>query len=147
MRQGTLAILLPLLGGATVLPPGPSAPEDVPVLYFFFTPAAAAGAEAARRAADFAKANGNRIRLRPVVLMDRFSGLGKLEASSPFTRTLRELQSQGPLDLPLYDPEGLRLAEAWGIHSVPAFVLVSRGRAHVALGSAASLAGMLECAP
>jgi hypothetical protein len=141
-----LAILVPLLGGTFAFPPCPAAPGEAPVLHFFFTPEARGGAAAARQALDFVKTSKNRIRLRPVVLIDRFGGLGKLDASSPFYRTLRELQSEGPLDLPLYDPEGLRLAEAWGIRSVPAFVLVFRGRAHATLGSGASLPRMLECA-
>jgi hypothetical protein len=142
-----LALVLPACGGTASLPESPSAGGEAPVLYFFFTPDLASGAAAARRITDFVKASGTRIRVRPVVLIERYGGLGKLEASSPFTGTLRELQVQGPLDIPLYDPEGLKLAEVWGIRTVPAFVLVCRGRAHAVLGSGAGLKGMLECDP
>jgi hypothetical protein len=142
-----LAILLPILGGTFRVPESPPDLREAPVLYFFFTPEASGAAAAARRMANFTKTSGKRVRVRPVVLIDRFGGLGNLDKSSPFYQTLLELQADGPLDIPLYDPEGAGLAEAWGIRSVPAFVLVAGGRAHVGLGSGAGLAGMLECDP
>ena len=55
------------------------------------------------------------------------------------TRTLRALGDPGTLRIPLYDEEGLALAEQWKLRSVPAFVMVARGRAHRALGSEADL--------
>jgi hypothetical protein len=143
MRISILALVLPVLGGSIPAAQTARGIREGPVLYFFFSPDAPGGSPAARKALEFTKAHGNR--LRPVVLIDRFRGLGKLEESSPFYRTLKELQSQGALNLPLYDPEGLALAESWQLRSLPAFVLVSGGQAHVTLGSGGSLDGLWEC--
>jgi hypothetical protein len=144
---GLLSLVLGLPGigfvPQTAAPPG----EKVRVLYFFFSPESRAGAEAAKKATDFVKAKPGEVRLRPVILVERFQGIGKLDEKSPLYRTLKELQSQGPLDIPLYDEEGLRLAEIWEIRSLPAFVLVSRGRAHRALDPRASLDDLWECNP
>ena len=147
MRSWILAAFLPVLGGSFPVPRGAPNRGELPVLYLFFSPETPGGPQAARRASEWVKSSGKRLRLRPVVLIDRFRGLGKLEVSSPFYRTLKELQSQGPLDLPVYDPEGLALAEFWELRSLPAFVLVRQGRAHVALGSAARLEGLGDCDP
>jgi hypothetical protein len=62
--------------------------------------------------------------------------------------TLKELEAggkPGTLDIPLYDEEGLALAEHWEIRSVPAYVLVTRGRAHRMLGGSADLEALWEC--
>jgi len=147
MRSWKMAAFLPILGGAFAPPlPAPDRGE-LPVLYFFFSPETPGGAQAARRAGDWLKTGGMRLRFRPVVLIDRFKGLGKLEESSPFYRTIKELQSLGPLDLPVYEPEGVALAALWELRSLPAFVLVRQGRAHVALGSAARLETLWEGDP
>ena len=67
---------------------------------------------------------------------------------SPLTRTLKELEAGGKpglLDIPLYDEEGLRLAERWQLRSVPAFVVVRGGRAHHAAGACSDLEALWEC--
>jgi hypothetical protein len=148
MRFFLTGVLLALIGWPRVhsvpnAQPAGAAPESA--LYFFFTPDGPGGASAARHASQFVKESKGRVRLRPVVLVSEFKGIGKLQESSPFYQTLRELQSLGKLDIPLYDEEGLALAETWEIRSVPAFVLVSRGRAHRALGPRANLEELLEC--
>jgi hypothetical protein len=148
MRALLTGVILALLGTPAVpakpsaQPPG--AAREV-VLYFFFAPDAPGAAEAARCAVLFVKGGNGRLQLRPVVLVSEFKGIGRLQESSPFYKTLKELQVLGSLDIPLYDDEGLSLAEAWEIRSVPAFVLVSRGRAHRALGPRANLELLLEC--
>lgn len=60
-----LALAVPATAGAT-----PRRAEDPPTLYFFFSPRAPSGAEAARRAALFLQANAGKIRFRPVLLVD-----------------------------------------------------------------------------
>ena len=119
--------------------------DDSPTLYFFFAPAAPGSVEGAKRAVLFIKEAKGRVRLRPVLLVQDFKGIGKLEESSPFYKTLKELQSLGTLNMPLFDEEGLGLALRWEIRSVPAFVLVSRGNAHRALGPRVNLEELLEC--
>ena len=120
---------------------------DQGTLYYFFSPSTSASFEGAKRAVAFQKAQKERVKLRLVMLLDDFSVIRKLEEASPLYKTLKELQSQGTLDIPLYDEEGLRLAELWGIRAVPAFVLVSHGRAHRALGPVVHLEEMFECRP
>jgi len=132
--------------GAPMTPqvaPGQEAP--LATLYFFFSPSDAASVEAAKRATGFQRSRKGEVRIRPIMLLEDFSVLRKLEESSPLTKTLKELETAGPLNIPLYDEEGLGLAERWEIRSVPAFVLVRKGRAHRALGPMAKLEELLSC--
>jgi hypothetical protein len=117
--------------------------EEKATLYLFLSPRSEGGAAAARRARLFVETRKGLVLLRPVLLVSDFDSFGRLEEGSPADRTLRAL---GRIEVPLYDEEGLALARAWGISSVPAFVLVSRGRAHRALGAGADLEELSRCA-
>lgn len=144
---GVLSVALGVPGVASMPQAENPRGQDRRILYFFFSPEARGAAEAAKKATDFARARPGEVRLRPVLLVEKFQGIGKLDEKSPLYRTLKELQSLGRLDIPLYDEEGLRLAETWEIRSVPSFVLVSRGRAHRAIGPRASLDDLWGCTP
>ena len=146
MRTWVVGMLAAALGGpllAHQVAPKPG--QDLPILYYFFSPSAAGSHEGAKRAVSFMREHKGRVRLRLVMLLDDFGVIRKLEESSPLYKTLKELQSQGTLDIPLYDEEGLGLAERWGIRSVPAFVVVSHGHAHRAIGPVVNLEELLEC--
>lgn len=148
MRSLILGLLATTWGGPLFAPQAPpKRGADQPTLYYFFSPSTAASLEGAKRAVAFQKGQKGRVKLRLVMLLEDFSVIRKLEEASPLYKTLKELQSQGTLDIPLYDEEGLRLAELWGIRAVPAFVLVSHGRAHRALGPVVNLEELLECRP
>jgi hypothetical protein len=148
MRLGVLGLLAAGVGGPFITPQAiPKGRESLPTLYYFFSPSAPGSLDGARRAVAFRKGEKGQIKLRLVLLLDDFSVIRKVEEGSSFYKTLKELQSQGSLDIPLYDEEGLELAERWGIRSVPAFVLVAHGRAHRALGPTVNLEELLECRP
>jgi hypothetical protein len=148
MRTTMIGLLAAALGGPFEASQAPAkGGEDRRTLYFFFSPAAAGSVEGAKRATAFIKAQKNRVKLRPVMLLDDFSVIRKVEEASPLYKALKELQTLGPLDLPLYDEEGLSLALRWDIRSVPAFVLVAHGRAHRLLGPLGKLEELLECRP
>ncbi len=145
--RGTLLVAsaLLLVAGAPARESGPEAAT----LYFFTTPEAEGGPEGARRAMDFVLRHAGELRLRPVLLAKDFRTLRSLTEASPLTKTLRELgkgSKPGMLDLPLYDEEGLRLAELWELGTVPSFVLVRGNRAHRISGAAANLELLWECA-
>ncbi|HLY76246.1 MAG TPA: hypothetical protein VKU80_19250 [Planctomycetota bacterium] len=146
MRTWILGVLAATWGGSLLAAQGaPRQGAELPTLFYFFTPKSAGSLEGAKRAVTFMKVHQGQVKLRLVMLLDDFSVIRKLEEASPLYKTLKELQSQGTLDVPLYDEEGLLLAERWGIRSVPAFVLVSHGRAHRALGPVVNLEELLEC--
>ena|SRR5579862_2179264 len=146
MRTWILGMLAATCGAPLLEPEvAPRREAERPTLFYFFTPKSVASLEGAKRAVSFMKARQGRVKLRLVMLLDDFSIVRTLEESSPLYKTLKELQSQGTLDVPLYDEEGLLLAERWGIRSVPAFVLLSHGRAHRALGPMVALEELLEC--
>lgn len=141
LAAGTIA----LVGSAPV----PTHGSGKDVLYFFTTPEAEGGPEGARRAKDFIRKHAELVRLRPVLLAKDFRLLKTVTEKSPLTRTLKELEmgsKPGSLDIPLYDEEGLRLAQAWELRSVPAFVLVRAGRAHRMSGTGSNLDLLWECA-
>src|SRR5260221_6536319 len=148
MRALITGIAIAAMGGPELLP-GPQEAshrgDDPSILYFFLSPSATGGAEAARRAAEFVKGTNGRVRLRPVLLVQDFKSVGKVEEASPLYKTIKELQTLGTLDIPLYDEEGLDLAVRWEIRSVPTFVLVRRGQAHRALGPKVKVEELLEC--
>lgn len=132
--------------GSTAPPAGESGERAV--LFFFNTPESDAGPRAARVAKAFIGRHDKEVRLRPVLLAQDFRTLRTLTDRSPLYQTIKELEAgskPGSLDIPLYDEEGLRLAEHWGIRSVPAFVLVRAGRAHCTAGAAANLEMLWEC--
>jgi hypothetical protein len=147
-----MGLLAASFGGPFFAPQAPLERGEPPrILYFFFSPAAAGSVEGAKRAVAFIKAEikaeKSRVRLRPVLLLDDFSVIRNALESCPLTKALKELQTLGPLDIPLYDEEGLELALRWEIRSVPAFVLVAQGRAHRVLGPVTKLEELLECRP
>lgn len=148
MRTWMIGILAASFGGPFFAPQDPSRRGEPPrTLYFFFSPAAAGSLEGAKRAVQFIKAGKGQVKLRPVMLLDDFSVIRKVEEASPLYKALKELQTLGPLDIPLYDEEGLDLAQRWEVRSVPAFVLVAGGRAHRVLGPVVKLEELLECKP
>jgi hypothetical protein len=116
-------------------------------LYYFFGPDSPGQAELARRATDYVLEKKGAVRLRSVLLVGDFAALGRIKEESPFTKSLKELGrvSGGPLDLAIYDEEGLALARSWKIERLPAIVLVTGGRAHVAIGSRAMPQDLEEC--
>jgi len=127
-----------------------ASPGGSTVLYFFTTPEAEGGPEGARRAVAFSKKYSGRVTLRPVLLVRDFKSLKGLTEKSNLARTVKELEvgrKPGTLDIPLYDEEGLHLAERWEIRAVPAFVLVNSGRAHRMAGASADLELLWECRP
>ena len=118
------------------------------VLFIFITPESDAGPRASRAAKAFIGRHDKEIRLRAVLLAQDFRTLRTLTDRSPLYQTIKELEAgskPGSLDIPLYDEEGLRLAERWGIRSVPAFVLVRAGYAHSTAGAASDLEKLWEC--
>ena len=119
-------------------------------VYFFFSPAAPGAAVMARKAVKLAETvseDSARVSLRSVLLLDDFGMLSQPTRYPSFIETLEVLQEahKGVLNLPLYDTEGLRLAKAWGVHTLPAIVLVKNGRAHVAEGNGANPSNLLRC--
>lgn len=148
LTLGKLALAIGAIGlmGSSAPTPGDS---ETNVLYFFTTPESEAGPTGARRAKDFVAKHPGRVRLRPVLLAKDFGLLRSVTESSPLYRCIKELEAgskPGALDIPLFDEEGLRLAESWGVRSVPAFVLVRGGRAHQTAGASANLEALWECA-
>jgi hypothetical protein len=140
LAAGTLA----LVGSAPVQTRG----SGKDVLYFFTTPEVEGGPEGAHRAKDFIRKHAELVSLRPVLLAKDFRVLKAVTEKSPLARTLKELEAgskPGSLDIPLYDEEGLRLAQDWELRSVPAFVLVRAGRAHILSGTASNLDLLWEC--
>lgn len=132
-------------GGQTLESPQSQEKEKSAVLHFFFTPECGDAPVAARRAKAFVLENRGKVRLRPVLLIRDFGRLARTEAGGAFQVAMKELGELGPLDIPPYDEEGLRLAEHWKVNSVPAFVLVARGRAHRVLGGRSDLGEVFRC--
>jgi len=115
------------------------------VLYLFLTPNSGGAPEAARRAAEFVKKHPREVRLRPVLLVGDFGLVARADPEGPLFKAVRELGRAGPVDIPLYDEEGLRLAERWKVNEVPAYVLVRGGRAHRIMGDGADLEEVFAC--
>jgi hypothetical protein len=147
MRIWILGLLATGMSGPLCAPQTPKQGDGAATLYFFISPTSAGSLEGAKRAVAFLKGHPGQVKLRLVMLLDDFSIIRKVEETSPLYKALKELQSLGTLDLPLYDEEGLDLAERWEIRSAPAFVLVAHGRAHRALGPVVNLEELLECRP
>lgn len=145
MACGTL-----LAGGTGMMPLAPAGGKDgdgnrAAVLYLFLTPGGGGSPEAARRAAEFAGKHPREVRLRPVLLVEDFKSITQADPDGPLFKAVRELGRAGAVDIPLYDEEGLRLAERWKVTEVPAYVLVRGGRAHRVTGDGADLEGVLSC--
>jgi hypothetical protein len=138
-----------MLGVLALVAPAPSRGEAERTLYFFFSPDSLGQEELARNVVEYVRAAKGAVKLRSVLLVGDFAALGKVQDPSPFTTCLKEMVrlTGGPLDLSLYDEEGLALARAWQIKRLPALVLVSKGRAHVAMGSRARPHDLEECRP
>ena len=148
MRTWILGLMVACFGSPLASPQAVRKNDErPPTLYYFFSPAAAGSVDGAKRVVEFVKARQGRVRFRPVMLLEDFSVIRKVEESSPLYKALKELQALGPLDLPLYDEEGLELAERWEVKCTPAFVLVAGGRAHRAQGSVVKVEELLECKP
>ena len=147
MKAGV--VLAGMLGMGGLLSPqdgGTRKGGDRPaVLYLFITPGSGGAPEAARRAAEFVRKHPKEVRLRPVLLVSDFALVARAEPDGPLYKAVRELGRAGAVDIPLYDEEGLRLAERWRIQEVPAFVLVRGGRAHRVTGDGADLEGVFSC--
>jgi hypothetical protein len=143
------ALAIGLLGllGPLAEPPSRPSPGSERTLYYFFSPDTPGQAEIARRAVDYVLERGGALRLRTVLLVSDFGALGRVQEESGFTKGLKELGriSEGPLDLAIYDEEGLALARAWKICRLPALVQVAGGRAHVATGSRARPQDLEDC--
>jgi hypothetical protein len=117
-------------------------------LYFITTPEAEGGPEGARRAKALVRKHPGEVRLRTVLLVRDWSVLSRVTGESPLTRTLRELEAGGKpdsLDIPLYDEQGLALAEKSRVTAVPAFILVRGGKEHRTLGASSNLDALWEC--
>lgn len=125
----------------------PERPRGDSVLYFFFGEDSRGGDELARRVVPFILEKKGAILLRPVLLASDFAKLGRVKDESPIVRTLKELSKLGAkeLDIPIYDLEGLSLAEAWKVNRLPALVLVQGGKAHKASGARVRPESLLEC--
>lgn len=124
MKGPLLLVALVLLGQDG--PAGALRPAPVNTLYFFFSPQTR-GEDLARRVIPFLKEKKGAIQLRPVLLVREFGTVEKVQEDSSFIRTLKEFSKLGDreLDIPLYDEEGLALAEAWKITRLPTLVLGS----------------------
>jgi len=139
-----------LLAGTWSFPAGPSGTEETPdgTLYFFFSPATPSAPAAARALASVAKATPGKIRIRPVLLVENWKALKKPTEESPLYRTVRELGDRSDargVHIPIFDEAGRRLARAWKLSRLPAFLLVVHGKAHVVTGSRLSLDELSEC--
>ena len=143
MRPWALIVIVGF--AAQSMSAAPHTLDDAEVLYFFFNHHMEDAPEAARRVVKFIKEHRGKVRLRPVLLVTDFPKLGAVDEKDPLFKTLKELRSLGTLDIPLYDTEGLALADHWKIERGPAFVLVHGDRAHRAFGAAADLGELRRC--
>lgn len=114
-------------------------------LYFFFSERSTGGAQTARAVAAFLKAHPGEIALRPALLVEDWTGLGRLTEDAPLYRTVRGLGEGTPIQV--YDPEVLRLAGAWKITRLPAVALVKNGKTHLIQGSGPDLEALWRCMP
>jgi len=139
MKMLTLAgLVLGLVQGKN--PEGTEDPGK-PTLYFFFSENTPGAPEAARAVANFVKAHSGPLDLRPALLVQDWTALGKITEESPLFRTLRELQ----VPLQVYDQDALRLAARWKVTHLPAAVLVRDGRAHLIEGADLDPASLFRC--
>jgi len=144
MRTFFIGLLaLTVLAGAAQAQPS----KGQHTLYFFFTPETPGQAELARSVVDYVLARKGAVLLRNVLLVEDFGALGRVKEQSPFTKALKELGriSGGPLDLAVYDEEGLAIAKSWKIRRLPTLVLVAEGKAHIATGSRSKPQDLEEC--
>ena len=106
--------------------------SDEPEAWVFFSP------DSPEASGLFAGLKALGVNARPVLLAERY--LGTREPAAAFLATL---QAAG--EVPVFDEEGLRLAERLGIAELPA-VAVRRGkRTHVACGARVDLKELLAC--
>jgi hypothetical protein len=136
-----------LLGGALgQAERGSAAASADGTLYFFFSPDTP-GAPAAAKTAQGLASQG-KIKVRPVLLVEDWKTFRKPTAESHLYKTIRELGGRGDppgVNIGVFDEEGLRLARAWKLTKLPAFVLVAHGKAHVVYGSKLSVDELEEC--
>ena len=135
LRLATLALGGVLLGAGSGKASDPVEPAR---LYFFFSPESPDAPALARKATELQRElRLKNIPLRPVLLLQDFRSLSRVTRYPSFVKTLQVLQGpkRGGLDIPLFDPEGLKMAKAWGLTILPAIVLVRNGKAHVLEGS------------
>ena len=145
MTLGPSTIGLALLGLLVISPTGATEPGFEPSrdqapnpIYFFFSPEAPGSDKLAQEVVRLAnEATPHATPIRPVLLLEDFGSLSQPSRHASLIRALKILgKANGRgLDIPLYDEEGLRLAKSWGIRTLPAIVLIRKGRAHVFEGS------------
>jgi hypothetical protein len=144
-----LAAALMLAGAAGVPPEGPQTGlVGDGTLLFFFSPDTSSAPAAATTLSKLAKAKEGKIRVRPVLLVEDWKTFRSATEESPLYRTVRELGGRGDppgVPIPIFDEDGLRLARAWSLSRLPAFVLISHGKAHLVYGSRVTLEDLLEC--
>jgi hypothetical protein len=138
------------LAGVETPEPRPQAAGDPAsgMLYLFFSPDNPFSPAAAKTASAIAIAQKGKVRVRPVLLVEDWTAWKKPTEDAPLYRTIRELGGQsGPpgLGLPIYDLEGLRLARAWNLSRLPAFVLAAQGKVHVVYGTRLDLEDLARC--
>jgi len=148
--MGRLLAGVLLFAGAETREAGGRSPEETPerTLYFFFSPEPPSAPTAARALATLAKAGDGSLQVRPVLLVEDWKAWKKPSEKSPLTQAVRELAARSEprgVRLPVFDEEGLRLARAWKLSRLPAFVLVAHGKAHVVYGSRVALEELSEC--
>ena len=115
-------------------------------LLFFFSRETPRVGELSRKVAEAVSAQKGKLTLRPVLLVEDFREIGRLDEKHPFYQALKELGRLfgGSLDLRLYDEEGLRLASDWKVTKLPTLVLVRGGTAHKVSGAGIDVREFLE---
>jgi len=147
MKQLLTAVLA--LGGALGSPSDDAttlAPEGT--LYFFFAHDSSLSPAAAKALPGLAAAHKGELHIRPVLLVEDWKAFKKSSQGTPLSQTVRELSSLEQalgLKLSVFDEEGLRLARAWKLSRLPAFVLIAHDKAHVVYGTRIDLKDLSEC--
>jgi hypothetical protein len=124
----------------------PSRDKGRDTLYFFLSRESPGIASLSRDVVQAVLERKGGVRLRPVLLVEDFQTLGKIDDRHPFFKSLKELgRLYGKeLDISVYDDEGLRLAREWKVTRLPALVLVQGRTAHKVSGSAVNVGRLLE---
>jgi len=143
-----LAAILFLAGVETPEPHTRATGDPLVTLYFFFSSDNPFSPAAAKTASAMAVSQKGKVRVRPVLLVEDWTAWKKPTEDAPLYRTIRELGGQsGPpgLGLPVFDLGGLRLARAWNLSRLPAFVLATQDKVHVVYGTRLDLEDLARC--